>query len=93
MSCHLGVQKVLSLMDCIFFNLTFSTNRYNHDDDHTQGWMNHFTDWGVQVGRIPGDWARSLIPLIHTGKVRVEGKCRTTPASLALMDSIIVDFK
>lgn len=55
--------------------------------------MNHFVDWGVQVGRIPGDWARSLIPLIHTGKVRVEGKCRTAPASLALMDSIIVDFK
>ncbi|XP_024376643.1 DNA repair protein RAD5A isoform X1 [Physcomitrium patens] len=46
-----------------------------------------------EVGRIPGDWARSLIPLVNSGKVKVEGKCRSSPANLSLMSSIIVDFK
>lgn len=48
---------------------------------------------GNQVGRIPGDWARSLIPLVNSGQVRVGGKCRSAPAVLSLMSSIIVDFK
>ncbi|KAH8955274.1 hypothetical protein BDL97_08G127800 [Sphagnum fallax] len=36
----------------------------------------HFScgEWG-EVGQIPGDWAHSLIPLIQTGNVRVDGKC------------------
>jgi hypothetical protein len=46
-------------------------------------------EWG-EVGRIPGDWARSLIPLIQTGKVRVDGKCQCAPATLSLLDSIVV---
>lgn len=48
---------------------------------------------GDQVGRIPGDWARSLIPLVNSGQVKVEGKCRSAPAVLSLMASIFVDFK
>jgi hypothetical protein len=50
----------------------------------------HFKKTCVQVGRIPGDWARSLIPLIQTGKLRVDGKCQSAPATLSLLDSIVV---
>jgi len=48
---------------------------------------------GDQVGRIPGDWARSLIPLVNSGQVKVEGKCRSAPEILSLMSSVFVDFK
>ncbi|KAG0595364.1 hypothetical protein M758_UG160800 [Ceratodon purpureus] len=46
-----------------------------------------------EVGRIPGDWARSLIPLVNSGQVKVEGKCHSAPAALSLMSRIVVDFK
>jgi DNA repair protein RAD5 len=51
----------------------------------------HFScgEWG-EVGQIPGDWARSLIPLIQTGEVRVDGKCQCAPATLSLLDGIVV---
>ncbi|CAK9206219.1 unnamed protein product [Sphagnum troendelagicum] len=42
----------------------------------------HFS-CGEWVGQIPGDWACSLIPLIQTGNVRVDGKCQSfTPEDL-----------
>jgi hypothetical protein len=50
----------------------------------------HFKKTCVQVGQIPGDWAHSLIPLIQTGNVRVDGKCQCAPATLSLLDSIVV---
>jgi hypothetical protein len=50
----------------------------------------HFKKTCVQVGQIPGDWARSLIPLIQTGNVRVDGKCQCAPTTLSLLDSIVV---
>ncbi|RHN75397.1 putative DNA helicase chromatin remodeling SNF2 family [Medicago truncatula] len=43
-------------------------------------------DW--EIGRIPNEWARCLLPLVRDNKVRVEGKCEFAPNVLGIMDSI-----
>ena len=39
------------------------------------------------------DWARSLIPLVELGMVRVEGQCLHAPPYLRLMDNILLSIK
>ena len=39
------------------------------------------------------DWARSLIPLVDLGMVRVEGQCLYSPPYLHLMDNILLNIK
>ncbi|KAH9317698.1 hypothetical protein KI387_019467, partial [Taxus chinensis] len=43
-----------------------------------------------EVGRIPTEWARCLIPLVNAEKVKVEGQCKAAPANLGLMDNILL---
>ncbi|XP_045804293.1 DNA repair protein RAD5A-like isoform X1 [Trifolium pratense] len=43
-------------------------------------------DW--EIGRIPNEWARCLLPLVRDNKVRVEGKCEFAPNVLGIMDNI-----
>lgn len=47
----------------------------------------------VQIGRLPGDWAKCLIPLTSGGKVKVEGKCRAAPEVLTTMDTVVLTLK
>lgn len=46
-----------------------------------------------EIGRLPGDWARCLVPLASANKVKVEGSCRTTPEVLSLVDNITLNVK
>ncbi|KAL3530434.1 hypothetical protein ACH5RR_009756 [Cinchona calisaya] len=41
-----------------------------------------------EIGRIPNDWARCLLPLVRDKKVRLDGCCKSTPLVLGIMDSI-----
>ncbi|KAF8403208.1 hypothetical protein HHK36_011307 [Tetracentron sinense] len=43
-----------------------------------------------EIGRIPNEWARCLLPLVKDGKVRIEGCCKSTPDVLGIMDTIII---
>ncbi|GAU35011.1 hypothetical protein TSUD_103340 [Trifolium subterraneum] len=43
-------------------------------------------DW--EIGRIPNEWARCLLPLVRDNKVRVDGKCEFAPNVLGIMDTI-----
>ncbi|KAK7272201.1 hypothetical protein RJT34_28660 [Clitoria ternatea] len=43
-----------------------------------------------EIGRIPNEWARCLLPLVRDNKVRVEGHCKFAPNVLGIMDSIIL---
>ncbi|XP_073221698.1 DNA repair protein RAD5A isoform X2 [Cicer arietinum] len=47
-------------------------------------------DW--EIGRIPNEWARCLLPLVRDNKVRVEGECKFAPNVLAIMDTIILSI-
>ncbi|KAL8484399.1 hypothetical protein ACS0TY_026896 [Phlomoides rotata] len=44
-----------------------------------------------EIGRIPNEWARCLLPLVRDKKVCVNGYCKSAPPVLGLMDSVILD--
>ncbi|XP_074312449.1 DNA repair protein RAD5A [Silene latifolia] len=44
-----------------------------------------------EVGRIPNEWARCLLPLVRDKKIQVEGFCKYAPDSLSIMDTIALN--
>ncbi|KAG2371472.1 DNA repair protein [Vigna angularis] len=48
------------------------------------------TEQAGEIGRIPKEWARCLLPLVRDHKVRIEGNCKFAPQVLGIMDSIIL---
>ncbi|EEF34931.1 DNA repair helicase rad5,16, putative [Ricinus communis] len=45
-----------------------------------------------EVGRIPNEWARCLLPLVRYKKVRIEGYCKSAPDILGIMDTILLSI-
>ncbi|XP_048535793.1 DNA repair protein RAD5A [Triticum urartu] len=43
-----------------------------------------------EVGRIPNEWARCLLPLLKEGKVKVEALCKSAPEVLSIMDTVLL---
>ncbi|XP_058088986.1 DNA repair protein RAD5A isoform X2 [Magnolia sinica] len=43
-----------------------------------------------EIGRIPNEWARCLLPLVKSRKVRLEGYCKYCPDVLSIMDTILL---
>ncbi|KAL0709906.1 hypothetical protein Bca4012_016884 [Brassica carinata] len=43
-----------------------------------------------EIGRIPNEWARCLLPLVRDKKIRIEGRCTSAPAALGIMDTILL---
>lgn len=41
-----------------------------------------------QIGRIPNEWARCLLPLVRDKKIRVEGFFKYAPEVLSIMDTV-----
>ncbi|PON53378.1 Cdk-activating kinase assembly factor [Parasponia andersonii] len=41
-----------------------------------------------EIGRIPNEWTRCLLPLVRDKKIRVEGSCKHTPEVLSIMDTV-----
>ncbi|RDY08011.1 DNA repair protein RAD5A, partial [Mucuna pruriens] len=48
------------------------------------------TEQAGEIGRIPNEWARCLLPLVRDRKVRIEGQCKYAPNVLGIMDSIVL---
>lgn len=46
-----------------------------------------------QIGRIPNEWARCLLPLVRDKKVRIEGHCKFAPTNLGIMDTILLSIR
>ncbi|KAH7424297.1 hypothetical protein KP509_11G001600 [Ceratopteris richardii] len=46
-----------------------------------------------EIGRLPGDWARCLVPLASANKVKVEGFCKETPTFISLVDNVKLTLK
>ncbi|XP_050891264.1 DNA repair protein RAD5B isoform X2 [Lathyrus oleraceus] len=42
------------------------------------------------VGRLPMEWAKSVMPLVQSGNVRVRGRCIATPYKLEMMQEIML---
>ncbi|KAG1330981.1 DNA repair protein RAD5A [Cocos nucifera] len=43
-----------------------------------------------EIGRIPNEWARCLLPLVRANKIRIEGSCKSAPDALGIMDTILL---
>ncbi|KAL2325883.1 hypothetical protein Fmac_024941 [Flemingia macrophylla] len=43
-----------------------------------------------EVGRMPMEWAKIVIPLIQSGKVKVRGRCIAAPEKLQMMQEIML---
>lgn len=43
-----------------------------------------------EVGRIPNEWARCLLPLLKEGKIKVEALCKSAPEVLSIMDTVLL---
>lgn len=46
-----------------------------------------------EIGRIPNEWARCLLPLVRDKKVRIEGFCKSAAAVLGIMDTILLSIR
>ncbi|KAK7344595.1 hypothetical protein VNO77_14384 [Canavalia gladiata] len=43
-----------------------------------------------EVGRLPMEWAKIVIPLVQSGKVKVRGRCIAAPDKLQMMQEIML---
>ncbi|CAN6251747.1 unnamed protein product [Urochloa humidicola] len=43
-----------------------------------------------EVGRIPNEWARCLLPLLKENKIKVQGICKSAPEALSIMDTVLL---
>ncbi|RAL38812.1 hypothetical protein DM860_013493 [Cuscuta australis] len=43
-----------------------------------------------EIGRLPMEWAKCLIPLVNSTKVKVRGRCVAAPTNLQLMQEIML---
>ncbi|CAN6438650.1 unnamed protein product [Victoria cruziana] len=43
-----------------------------------------------EIGRIPTEWSRCLLPLVSAEKIRIEANCKWAPESLSIMDTVIL---
>uniref|UniRef100_A0A0E0NFR3 Uncharacterized protein n=1 Tax=Oryza rufipogon TaxID=4529 RepID=A0A0E0NFR3_ORYRU len=43
-----------------------------------------------EVGRIPNEWARCLLPLLKEGKIKIDGVCKSAPEVLSIMDTVLL---
>ncbi|KAI9080161.1 hypothetical protein K1719_037839 [Acacia pycnantha] len=46
-----------------------------------------------EIGRIPNEWARCLLPLVRDKKVRIDGHCKYAPNKLSIMDTILLSVR
>ncbi|XP_020552343.1 putative SWI/SNF-related matrix-associated actin-dependent regulator of chromatin subfamily A member 3-like 2 isoform X4 [Sesamum indicum] len=48
------------------------------------------TNAGGEIGRIPNEWARCLLPLVRDKKVCLQGYCKSAPPVLGIMDTVVL---
>ncbi|KAK4762643.1 hypothetical protein SAY86_008411 [Trapa natans] len=45
-----------------------------------------------EIGRIPNEWARCLLPLVRDKKVKIEGSVKFAPDKLGIMDTVLLSM-
>ncbi|KAL6548317.1 hypothetical protein OROGR_008738 [Orobanche gracilis] len=43
-----------------------------------------------EIGRLPMEWSKCLVPLVHSSKVKVLGRCVAAPVNLQLMQELML---
>ncbi|KAI4382285.1 hypothetical protein MLD38_008266 [Melastoma candidum] len=45
-----------------------------------------------EIGRVPNEWARCLLPLVRDKKVKIEGRCKSAPNVLGIMSTVVLSM-
>ncbi|XP_050212773.1 DNA repair protein RAD5A isoform X2 [Mercurialis annua] len=100
--------KKLKAGDDVIFTFPLNSNRKNSLSSPSQGKgfgkgrqtgaacseiVRFSTRHSGEVGRIPNEWARCLLPLVRDKKVKVDGCCKSAPDVLGIMDTIILSIR
>ncbi|KAF3955939.1 hypothetical protein CMV_018899 [Castanea mollissima] len=83
----LSTTKGRKLVDNEIVNFTFpsQSSRYN-----TQWIVRFSTKRSGEISRLPMEWAKCVVPLVCSNKVKVLGRCVAAPANLSLMQEIML---
>ncbi|KAL2937566.1 DNA repair protein RAD5A [Bienertia sinuspersici] len=49
------------------------------------------TKSGGEIGRIPNEWSRCLLPLVKDKKIKIQGFCKYAAENLSIMDTIALN--
>ncbi|KAM4126099.1 hypothetical protein ACB094_01G363100 [Castanea mollissima] len=83
----LSTTKGRKLVDNEIVNFTFpsQSSRYN-----TQWIVRFSTKRSGEINRLPMEWAKCVVPLVCSNKVKVLGRRVAAPANLSLMQEIML---
>ncbi|PKI44139.1 hypothetical protein CRG98_035483 [Punica granatum] len=84
----LSTTKGRKLVDNEIVHFKFSmTTSYRNNAQ----WIVRFsTKRHGEIGRLPMEWAKCVIPMVRSTKVKVLGRCVTAPENLQMMQEVIV---
>ncbi|KAI9397816.1 hypothetical protein POPTR_003G083400v4 [Populus trichocarpa] len=57
---------------------------------HRQGIIRFSTKRFGEIGRLPMEWGKSVVPLVSSGKVRVRGRCVAAPENLQMLQDVVL---
>ncbi|BFG14081.1 hypothetical protein CerSpe_003540 [Prunus speciosa] len=61
------------------------------NSSHKTRWIVRFsTKQFGEIGRLPMEWAKCVIPLVNSGKVKLRGRCIAAPKVLSMMQEVIL---
>ena len=49
-----------------------------------------FFFFDFEIGRLPMEWAKCVIPLVNGTKVKLLGRCVAAPSNLSMMQEIML---
>ncbi|XP_004297995.1 PREDICTED: putative SWI/SNF-related matrix-associated actin-dependent regulator of chromatin subfamily A member 3-like 3-like [Fragaria vesca subsp. vesca] len=83
----LSTSKGRKLVDNEIVNLSFPTV----NSSNKTKWIVRFsTKRFGEIGRFSMEWAKSVVPLVQSGKVKVRGRCIAAPPVLSMMQEIML---
>ncbi|GLT72936.1 hypothetical protein SLA2020_448300 [Shorea laevis] len=83
----LSTTRGRKLVDNEIVDFTFPSQHWRHGAQ----WIVRFsTKRFGEIGRLPMEWAKCVIPLVNGSKVKVLGRCVAAPSNLSLMQEIML---
>ncbi|KAJ7979907.1 DNA/RNA helicase protein [Quillaja saponaria] len=71
--------------EIVYFNFPPVNSRSNSQ------WIVRFsTKRYGEIGRLPMEWAKCIVPLVRSSKVKVQGRCIAAPSNLHMMQEIML---
>ncbi|KAM0963219.1 hypothetical protein ACFX15_021781 [Malus domestica] len=83
----LSTSKGRKLVDNEIVHFTFPCANSSYK---TQWIVRFSTKRFGEIGRLPMEWAKTVIPLVSSGKVKVRGRCIAAPSVLSMMQEVVL---